>query len=1107
MSRFNLSEWALRNQALLRYFIVVLAVLGVWSYLGLGQSEDPPFTFKVMVVRTAWPGATAAEMTEQVTEKVEKKLQEIPELDFLRSYSRPGESQVFVVVKDSIPAARVPDVFYQVRKKIGDIRYTLPADILGPFFNDEFGDTFGNIYALTGDGYSDAQLRDYGERLKLELLRVPNVAKVDLIGLQDEKIYIEVSNAKLATLGVSFDQVQKTLQAQNAITPAGSFETDTDRIYLRPSGAFDSVAAIRAISIRANGHLFRLGDVAEVRRGYVDPPQPRMRYDGHDALGLAVSMRAGGDIIQLGKDLDTSVTRLRRTLPVGLELDRVADQPRAVARSVGEFVDTLAIAVAIVLLVSFFSLGLRTGLVVALSIPLVLAMTFAAMKYFGIDLHKISLGALVLALGLLVDDAIIAVEMMAIKMEQGLSRVQAAAFAYQSTAFPMLTGTLVTAAGFLPIATAKSGTGEYTRSIFEVVALALLISWLAAVVLIPYLGYKLLPERGAPPSRFEALLARWRARFAFHFPRLRGKSPAGRMGAAVDLDHAPIHSPPPQPSPASGAGSTSAAQGTIARAGDHAAHDPYATPFYRRFRALVAWCVGHRKTVIAATVLLFALSLVGFGFVQQQFFPDSTRPELRVDIKLAEGSSLTATAEQVKKLEAWLAKRPELENYVSYVGSGAPRFYLPLDQQLPQASFAEFVLLTKGSREREHLRTDLIALFEHDFSEVRARVLRLENGPPVGYPIQFRISGADIPSVHELARKVADVVRQNPNVHNVNLDWEEPSKVVRLAIDQERARVLGVSSQDLANFLQSSLSGVPVTYYRERDQLIEVSLRGPPDERARLSLLESLAVPTPSGQSVPLKQIATVSYGFEEGIIWRRNRLPTITVRGDIYGGLTPATVTAQIDPQLDPIRAQLPPGYLLQVGGAVEESAKGQASVNAGMPLFLLVVFTVLMIQLRSFSRVLLVVLTAPLGLIGVTLFLLVFRVPFGFVAMLGTIALMSMIMRNSVILVDQIEQDIAAGHDRRTAIVDATTRRFRPIVLTALAAILAMVPLTRSAFFGPMAVAIMGGLFVATALTLLFLPALYAAWFGVKEPGFGMRDSGLGSARPDGGVLVSDR
>ncbi len=1049
MTRFNLSEWALKNQSLLRYFIVLLALAGIWSYIGLGQSEDPPFTFKVMVVQTQWPGATAAEITEQVTEKIEKKLQELPQVDYLRSYSRPGESQVFVVIKDSLPATAVPDFFYQVRKKIGDIRYTLPQGIIGPFFNDEFGDTFGNIYALTGDGYNNAQLRDYAERLKLEMLRVPDVAKVDLLGLQDEKVTIELSNAKLATLGVSFEQLQQTLAAQNAITPSGSFETGSDRIYLRPTGAFDSVDQVRNISIRANGHLFRLGDIANVTRGYADPPNPRMRFMGKNSLGIAVSMRAGGDIIHLGKNLDETIARLQKNLPVGLDLERVTDQPRAVARSVGEFVDTLAIAVAIVLAVSFFSLGWRPGLVVALSIPLVLAMTFAAMKYFGIDLHKISLGALVLALGLLVDDAIIAVEMMAVKIEQGYDRVRAAAFAYSSTAFPMLTGTLVTAAGFLPIATAKSGTGEYTRSIFEVVTIALLISWVAAVMLIPYLGYKLLPERDAPAPKPGSIGGRVLALRATIVARL-----PGRLQAWFAPD-----------------------------ARSHEEHDPYATPFYTRFRAVVDWCVGHRKTVIVATVGTFVLAIAGFGFVQQQFFPDSTRPELMVDLKLTEGASLNATETQVKKLEAWLAKRPELENYVSFVGTGAPRFYLPLDQQLPQASFAEFVLLAKSTADREKIRADLIDLFDRDFSELRARVVRLENGPPVGYPVQFRVSGADIPTVREYARKVADVMRKNPILRNVNLDWEEPSKVVRLDIDQERARVLGVSSQDLANFLQSSLSGVPVTYYRERDQLIEVSLRGPADERARLSLLESLAVPTPSGQSVPLKQIATVSYGFEEGIIWRRNRLPTVTVRGDIYGTTTAPTVTAQIQPQLEAIRAAMPPGYLLQVGGAVEESAKGQNSVNAGMPLFLVVVLTVLMIQLRSFSRVALVFLTAPLGLIGVTLFLLVFHVPFGFVAMLGTIALMGMIMRNSVILVDQIEQDIAQGHPKWTAIVDATVRRFRPIVLTALAAILAMIPLSSSAFYGPMAVAIMGGLLVATALTLLFLPALYAAWFGVRR------------------------
>lgn len=1052
MNQFNLSEWALKNQSVVRYFIVVLALLGILSYRSLGQSEDPPFTFKAMVIQTTWPGATAAEINEQITERIEKKLQELPDLEFLRSYARPGESQIIVVAKDSLESRYVPDLWYQVRKKVGDIRHTLPPGVQGPFFNDEFGDTFGNIYALTGDGFSYALLKDYAERLKLALLRVPNVAKVSLIGLQDEKIYIEVSNAKLATLGVSFAQVQATLEAQNAITPAGSFETASDRIYLRTSGAFDSEKAIGDIAIRANGRLFRLSDVAEVKRAYSDPPQPRMRFMGKDGIGIAVSMKKGGDIIELGRNLDAATKQLELALPAGLELARVADQPHAVQRSVNEFVRTLAEAVIIVLLVSFFSLGFRTGLVVALSIPLVLAMTFAAMSYFGIDLHKISLGALVLALGLLVDDAIIAVEMMAVKMEQGYDRVSAAAFAYTSTAFPMLTGTLVTAAGFLPIATAQSGTGEYTRSIFQVVTIALIISWVAAVVFIPYLGYTLLPDLGKPaappqPGSFSARADSLRRRAISLLPRrLRGALAGG-----------PAHGHD---------------------------HDPYASSFYRRFRDVVEWCVSHRRLVIAATLLLFIASIVGFGFVQQQFFPDSTRPELMVDMKLTEGSSLEATALQVEKLEQWLSQRAELENYVSYVGTGSPRFYLPLDQQLPQASFAQFVLLTKGPQEREHLRADLLKLFETDFPEVRGRVLRLENGPPVGYPIQFRVSGEDIGLVRKLAREVADEVRKNPHMRNVNLDWDEPSKVIHLDIDQDRARVLGVSSQDLSNFLQSSLSGVPISTYREKDELIQVLLRGPDDERARLSLLDNLAVPTASGKTIPLSQIARLQYSIEEGIIWRRNRLPTITVRGDTDGLMQPPSITAAIEPALGAVRARLPAGYLLEVGGTVEDSGKGQRSVNAGMPLFLFVVLTLLMLQLKSVSRTVMVFLTAPLGLIGVTLFLLVFNVPFGFVAMLGTIALSGMIMRNSVILIDQIEQDIAKGHAPWNAIVDATVRRFRPIVLTALAAILAMIPLSRSAFFGPMAVAIMGGLFVATALTLLFLPALYAAWFRIKRP-----------------------
>jgi multidrug efflux pump len=1019
MSRFNLSEWALRNRPLVLYFMVVLAVLGVWSYFKLGQSEDPPFTFKAMVIRTLWPGATAQEVSEQITERIETKLLETGTYEFIRSYSRPGESQVFFITKDELPSAAIPDIWYQVRKKIGDIRHTLPPDIVGPFYNDEFGDTFGNIYALTGDGFSYAELKDYAQRVQLELLRVKHVGKVELIGLQDEKIFIELSNAKIATLGVAFNDVLAALAAQNAVVPAGAFETATDRVYLRATGPFDSVDAIRGMPIRAGDRIFRLGDVAEVERGYADPAQPRLRFMGQDAIGLAVSMAKGGDIIELGAALEAETARIENDLPHGMELSHVADQPKAVRRSVAEFVRSLAEAVVIVLIVSFLSLGFRTGLVVALSIPLVLAMTFAAMLYFGIDLHKISLGALILALGLLVDDAIIAVEMMAVKLEQGLDRVKAAAFAYSSTAFPMLTGTLVTAAGFLPIATAQSSTGEYTRSIFQVVVIALLISWIAAVVFIPYLGYRLLPD--------------------------------GHGAKAT---------------------------------GDGGHHDPHGTPFYAKLRRLVEWCLDRRFLVLAVTAGLFVLSIGAFKLVPQQFFPNSTRLELMVDLKLPEGASLHATEAQARRLEAVLAKDKDVENYVAYVGTGSPRFYLPLDQQLPQASFAQFVVMTRDLDARERVRARLIGLFEKDFHELRGRVARLENGPPVGFPIQYRVSGEDIPTVRERARKVADALRRHAALANVQLDWEEPSKIIKLEIDQERARVLGVSSQDLKDFLQSSISGQRVSVFREGDELIEMVLRGPPEERAKLSLVQDLAVPTASGRSVPLAQIANVTYGFENGIVWRRNRLPTVTVRADIYGGVQPATVVDELEPQIAALRADLPPGYLLEVGGTVEDSARGQKSVNAGMPLFLLVVLTILMLQLRSFQRVLMVVATAPLGLIGVTLFMLLFRQPFGFVAMLGTIALSGMIMRNSVILVDQIEQDIAAGAEPFRAVVEATVRRFRPIVLTAAAAILAMIPLTRSAFFGPMAVAIMGGLIVATALTVIFLPALYAAWFRVRRP-----------------------
>ncbi|WP_350013083.1 efflux RND transporter permease subunit [Pseudomonas asiatica] len=1018
---FNLSAWALRNRQIVLFLMILLAAIGAMSYTKLGQSEDPPFTFKAMVIRTLWPGATAEEVSRQVTERIEKKLMETGEYERIVSFSRPGESQVTFMARDSLHSKDIPELWYQIRKKVADIRHTLPPEIQGPFFNDEFGTTFGNIYALTGEGFDYAVLKDYADRIQIQLQRVKDVGKVELIGLQDEKIWIELSNLKLATLGVPLEAVQQALQEQNAVSTAGFFETPSERLQLRVSGRFDSVEQIRQFPIRVGDRTFRIGDVAEVHRGFNDPPAPRMRFMGEDAIGLAVSMKDGGDILVLGKALESKFERLARSLPAGMELRKVSDQPAAVKAGVGEFVQVLVEALVIVLLVSFFSLGLRTGLVVALAIPLVLAMTFAAMHYFGIGLHKISLGALVLALGLLVDDAIIAVEMMAIKMEQGYDRLKAASYAWSSTAFPMLTGTLITAAGFLPIATAASSTGEYTRSIFQVVTIALLTSWVAAVVFVPYLGERLLPD-----------LAKLHA------------SRHGKDG------HAP---------------------------------DPYATPFYQRVRRVVEWCVRRRKTVILLTIAAFVGSILLFRFVPQQFFPASGRPELMVDLKLAEGASLANTAERVKQLEALLKQQEGIDNYVAYVGTGSPRFYLPLDQQLPAASFAQFVVLAKSMEDRERLRSWLISTMDQQFPDLRARVTRLENGPPVGYPVQFRVTGEHIEKARALAREVADKVRQNPHVVNVHLDWEEPSKAVFLEIDQDRARALGVSTAHLSSFLQSSLTGTTVSQYREDNELIEILLRGTRQERSELGNLGSLALPTDNGQSVALSQVATLEYGFEEGIIWHRNRLPTVTVRADIYDKEQPATLVKQIEPTLRDIRAKLPDGYLLEVGGTVEDSERGQKSVNAGMPLFVVVVLSLLMIQLRSFSRTVMVFLTAPLGLIGVTLFLLVFRQPFGFVAMLGTIALAGMIMRNSVILVDQIEQDIAAGLDRWQAIIEATVRRFRPIVLTALAAVLAMIPLSRSVFYGPMAVAIMGGLIVATVLTLLFLPALYAAWFRVKK------------------------
>ncbi len=1041
--RFNLSDWTLHHRMLVGFFLLAIALMGIFAYGRLSQAEDPPFTFKVMVIRSIWPGATALQVEQQLTDKIEKKLQETPNIDRVSSFSRPGESTVMFYVRDSAPPSAVPEAFYQVRKKIGDIRHTLPADLQGPYFNDEFGDVFGNILALTAEGFDYPQLKDQAERLRDQLLRIPHVGKVEIFGIQDERIHVDLSNAKLATLGIEPAALAQALAQQNAVAGAGFFETAQERIQIRPGGAFASVEAVADAPIRIGQRSFRLGDLATVRRGTINPPATQVRFGGQRALAIGVAMAPGGDIIQLGHDLQSRLAVLRQSLPVGIRIEEAASQPKAVQRSVQAFVQALAEAVAIVMLVTFISLGIRTGLVVALSIPLVLAATFLAMHLFNVGLHKVSLGALVLALGLLVDDAIIAVEMMWVKMEQGWERTRAASFAYTSTAGPMLSGTLVTVAGFIPIALAKSSTGEYAFAFFQINAVALLISWLAAVIAIPWLGYKLLPDPRAErlPGNFER---RW--------PRLAGL-----------IDKLGLHGP--------------------AHAEDH---DVYGTPFYRRFRQLLGWCVRRRWLVIGITIGLFALSIVGMSKVQKQFFPNSTRLELNVELRLPEGASIAAIDAEARQLENWLEKDKaefdQFETYIAYIGSGSPRYYLGLDQQLPSTNVSQFVIVARDVAAREAMRDRLIRLFEHGGFRARGNVSRIENGPPVGYPVQYRVSGEDPAMLRRIAAQVAGAMRNDPELSNVNTDWSELSKSIAIEIDQDKARLLGIASQDIAGALKLSLNGYTVSNYREGQKTIDIVLRGDQETRNSPTGLEHLTIPTRAGRSVPLSQIARLNYSFEPGLIWRRDRLPTITVRANLYSATQPATIVDRLKRPIDAIQASLPEGYGIATGGSIEESSKGSRSVMAGLPLFLLAVLTILMIQLQSVSRVIMVLLTAPLGIIGIALFLLVFKQPFGFMALLGTIALFGMIMRNSVILVDQIEQDMAAGKARREAIIESTVRRFRPIVLTAAAAVLAMVPLSRNDFFGPMAVAIMGGLIVATALTLLFLPALYAAWYKVK-------------------------
>ena len=1051
---FNLSKWALDHPALTRYLMIVLMLLGVAAYFQLGQDEDPPFTFRAMVVRAYWPGATAQQMAEQVTDKLERTLQEAPYADKIRSYSKPGEAQIFFEIKDYSKPAEVQNVWYTVRKKIGDMRGTLPAGVVGPFFNDDFGDVYGVIYALRGQGFSPAEIKVFADAARQRILRVPDVAKVELFGVQDEKLFIEISQKRLAQMGLDMGAVLGQLNQQNAIESAGTLQAPDDVIQVRVGGQFNSLEALRAMPIRgASGNQLRLGDFATLSRGYIDPPQVKVHHDGDEVIALGVSMAKGGDIIALGKALHLAADAFKATLPAGMEMVQVQDQPKAVSSSVNEFISVLIEAVVIVLAVSFLALGLhkrpgvnplwrrwtldvRPGLVVGITIPLVLAVTFLAMYYFGIGLHKISLGSLIIALGLLVDDAIIAVEMMVRKMEEGYDKVRSATFAYELTAMPMLTGTLITATGFLPIGLAKSLTGEYTFAIFAVTVVALLISWVASVYFVPYLGAWLLKV----PAHVQAAQA---------------------AKAAAHDESAPV---------------------------PHESHEMFDTPFYNYFRRMVTWCVAHRWITIGLTVATFALGIVGMGKVQQQFFPDSSRPEIIVDLWLPEGATFAASEEVAKRFEKRMLAEPGVQSVTTWIGSGVPRFYLPLDQVFAQTNVTQLIVLPQDLKTRESLRIKLPALLAQDFPEIRGRVKLLPNGPPVPYPVQFRVAGVDAVQLRQKADEVKAIMRKSPDTRGVNDNWNESVKVIRLEVDQAKARALGVTSQSIAQASRTLLTGSTVGQYRDGDKLIDIVLRQPLPERDAITDLGLGYVPTASGKSVPLLQIAKPVFDWEPGVIWRQGRDYAITVQSDLAEGLQGATVTAQLLPELKALEAQWHAAgqtdYRIEVAGAVEQSSKGSASIAAGVPVMLFITFTLLMLQLQSFSRAMLVFLTGPLGMAGVAAALLALNRPFGFVALLGVIALMGMIQRNSVILIDQIEQDRAQGVPAWTAIVESAVRRLRPIVLTAAAAVLAMIPLSRSVFWGPMAVAIMGGLIVATVLTLLALPAMYAAWFRVPKP-----------------------
>lgn len=1013
MKRVNLTEWALNHKQLVYFFVILTFIAGIYSYRQLGRMEDPDFVIRQMIVSVGWPGASARQVEEQVTDKIEKKLQDTPGIDYLKSYSQPGKAVIYVTLKDSVNEKDVRPTWLEVRNMVNDIKSTLPQGVIGPSFNDRFDDVFGCIYALTSDGYSYEEMREKAEQIRRTLLGVKSVKKVDLIGVQPERIYIEMESSKLAQLGIDPNVIISAVKTQNTMNPSGMVETSSDNVYLRVSGIVDDLTALRNLPIRVNERTFRLGDVAKVERSYIEPMEPKMYVNGQPAIGLAVSMEKGGNILTLGESLDKTVQRLQKELPLGLELNQVLYQPEIVKSSIGEFVKSLWEAIVIVLVVSFLSLGVRSGIVVALCIPLVIAGIFVGMQIMGIDLHKVSLGALIIALGLLVDDAIIAVEMMTVKLEQGWNRFDAACYAYTATAFPMLTGTLITCAGFIPIGFSKGSASEFTSSIFTVVTIALLLSWFVSVLVTPLLGYKLIkPKHMAEENK-----------------------------------------------------------------------DVYDSKFYRLFRRALNWCLEHRKLVLSITAACFIGAIGLLNFVKQEFFPPSVRTEIIVELTLPEGSSITATEQEAQKFAQSIAGDSDIASYSYYVGQGAPRFVLTSDPRLPASNYAQFVIVAKDLQARAALENKINKLFAEQFENVRGHVKLIQTGPPSPYPVMLRVSGYDHETVRAIAQQVSDVMVNDPQLSHVNWDWNEKNKVMHLSIDQDKARALGVDSQNLALSLQMQLSGATVAEFYEGDKTVNIVYRLDSQNRKDLSAVKSLPVHIGSGKFVPLEQIAVISYDAEEGLIWRRDLKPTITIQAEVLPGITGNDATKQVYGELKSLRDNLPAGYSIDIGGSLEKSKSSMEFLLQPVPVMIVLIVILLMFQLQKMSLMVLTLLTAPLGIIGVSLSMLLTLRPMGFVAELGILALSGMIIRNSVILIDQIEQHIKAGEAPWEAIINSAVLRFRPIMLTAAAAILGMVPLIPSTFWGPMAVAIAGGLLGATILTLLVLPTMYAVAFKVKK------------------------